>query len=525
MQTTITKEVKRACSLTFMSNKSKKFTVAAVAAVLGISTAFSTIYASAVSDEAQVSAASAAVTETATENSSTVYTGTVKISHSALTLGAGEDYILKASIVDTNNDKQTVTWSSSNRRVARVDKTGWVYAYSTGTTVITAALENGSKASCTITVKNAPSAVYLNKTSLTLGVGEQYDLDSSLPSGEAARIIAYSSNDSSVASVEKYGGLVTAKKTGTATITATAYNGKKVSCTITVKNAPTKLSLNKTSLTLGIGEQYDLDSSLPAGEGAYSIVYSSSNSSVASVKAAGGIVTAKQAGTAIITATAYNGKKVTCAVKVKKAPTKLSLNKTALTLAPGAQFDLDSSLPSGEGAHSIVYSSSDSSVASVKAAGGLVTAKQEGTATITATAYNGVKVTCKVTVSNRNYTDDDLYCLTAVIWQESGSYWLSDRCQLMVGNVVLNRVESSKFPGSIRGVLQSPGQYGPMAWNISIPTPRNSIEQAALDRCYKNAKKLLDGHRELPSGVVFQANFPQGSGTYAYEGGLYFCYL
>ena len=95
----------------------------------------------------------------------------------------------------------------------------------------------------------------------------------------------------------------------------------------------------------------------------------------------------------------------------------------------------------------------------------------------------------------------------------------------MVGNVVLNRVESSRLPGTIRGVLQSPGQYGPMAWNISIPTPRNSIEQAALDRCYKNAKKLLDGHRELPSGVVFQANFPQGSGTYAYEGGLYFCYL
>ncbi|MCQ4023102.1 MULTISPECIES: Ig-like domain-containing protein [unclassified Ruminococcus] len=515
-----------------MIKKTKKITFAVCCAVLCAIIAVSTIYASAasdnkltvVTDELENYDGIAATTPTY-EVSGVNYTGVVKISRATLTLGVGEDFTLSAGITQTNNANQTVTWSSSSKSVATVDTNGKVYAVKPGTTVITASLANGSKSECTVTVKKAPTKLSLNKTSLTLGIGEQYDLNSSLKSDEGAYSIVYSSNNSSVASVKAAGGFVTAKKVGTATITATTYNGKKVTCKVTVKKAPTKVSLNKTSLTLGIGEQYDLNSSLKSGEGAYSIVYSSDNSSVASVKAAGGLVTANKVGTATITATAYNGKKVTCKVTVKKAPTKVSLNKTSLNLTLGEQFDLNSSLKSGEAARSIVYTSNNSAVASVKAAGGLVTANKEGTATITATAYNGVKVTCKVTVSARSYTDDDLYCLAAVIWQESGSYWLSDRCQLMVGNVVLNRVASSRFPNTIRGCLQSPGQYGPMAWNISIPSGSNSIEKKAIERCFKNAKKLLEGHRELPSNVVFQANFPQGSGTYAYEGGLYFCYL
>lgn len=102
--------------------------------------------------------------------------------------------------------------------------------------------------------------------------------------------------------------MVTAKSVGTATITATTYNGKKVSCVVTVKNAPTSISLNKTSITLGVGETFDLNSSLPSGQGAYSVKYSGNNSAVDDVKASGGLVTAKTVGTATIIATTYNGK-------------------------------------------------------------------------------------------------------------------------------------------------------------------------------------------------------------------------
>lgn len=119
-------------------------------------------------------------------------------------------------------------------------------------------------------------------------------------------------------------------------------------------------------------------------------------------------MTANSVGTALITAKAYNGIKASCIVTVKKAPTAIYLNKTSLSLTVGKTFDLNSSLPSGCASYSIKYSSNNSKVASVKSGGGLVTAVAPGTATITATTYNGKKVSCKVTVTlidyNANHT-------------------------------------------------------------------------------------------------------------------------
>ena len=284
------------------------------------------------------------------------------------------------------------------------------------------------------------------------------------------------------------------------------------------------MTLNKTNITLGIGETFDLNSSLPNGCGAYSIKYSTNNSNIASVKSAGGLVTAKSAGITYITAKAYNGISVSCKVIVKNAPSKVNLNKTTLSLSEGGEFDLNSSLPSNTASYSVKYTSSNPNVASVKSAGGIVSAKSTGTTTITATTFNGKKATCKVTVTN-GYTDDDLYCLAAVIWQEAGSSYCSDRLQLLVANVVMNRVKSSYFPDTIREVITYKGAYGTMYWDgVSIPVANDAITQAAIDRCYANAKKILDGYRILPENVIYQAGFVQGSGIYTYEEGMYFCY-
>ena len=96
----------------------------------------------------------------------------------------------------------------------------------------------------------------------------------------------------------------------------------------------------------------------------------------------------------------------------------------------------------------------------------------------------------------------------------------------MVGNVVLNRVKSNQFPDSIRGVITSKYAYGMMYWNgVSIPKANDSITKSAIDRCYSNAKKLLDGNTVLPDNVVYQAGFVQGSGVHTVESGQYFCYM
>lgn len=135
------------------------------------------------------------------------------------------------------------------------------------------------------------------------------------------------------------------------------------------------------------------------------------------------------------------------------------------------------------------------------------------------------------TIKKSSYTyekdPDDLKYLTITIWYEAGSDWISDRQQLGVGNVILNRAEDTKYFGatnSIKEVLTRKGQYAFVSNGI-IPTPSESIQNSsAYKRCRKNAKKLLDGERIFPSNVLFQAEFIQGDGVYEKIGNTYFCY-
>ncbi len=81
--------------------------------------------------------------------------------------------------------------------------------------------------------------VTLNKTSLTLKVGQTYDLDSYIPSGTAAYYRNYTSSNTSVVKMGS-SGVVSAKKVGTSTITCKLSNGKYAKCKITVSGSTVK---------------------------------------------------------------------------------------------------------------------------------------------------------------------------------------------------------------------------------------------------------------------------------------------
>lgn len=120
-----------------------------------------------------------------------------------------------------------------------------------------------------------------------------------------------------------------------------------------------------------------------------------------------------------------------------------------------------------------------------------------------------------------NYTDDDLYYLAAAVCCEAGGE--SEEIQLLVANVVINRVNSPLFPNTIYGVLTQYKQYGMMwKYGVSFPTWAN---QNTIDHCYAIAKRILDGERVCPENVLFQAEFVQGSGIFKQFGDkFYFCY-
>jgi hypothetical protein len=124
------------------------------------------------------------------------------------------------------------------------------------------------------------------------------------------------------------------------------------------------------------------------------------------------------------------------------------------------------------------------------------------------------------------YTEDDLFCMAAAIYNEAGGDMCSDETRLLVGYVILNRVNSPGFPNTIREVLEAKGQYGKFYWTGVKFADRSSKpeEQHAVERAYEIAKRVLSEPSTIPETVVFQAEFEQGTGVYKYQDGIYFCH-
>ncbi len=158
----------------------------------------------------------------------------IKLSKSSVTLGKGESLTLKTTFTPSNASNKTITWKTSNSKVATV-KNGKITAKKAGTVTITAKTSNGKTATCKVTVKNAPSKVTLSKKTLTLKKGSSATLKVSLPKNTASYKKTFTSSNKNVVTVNS-SGKVTAKKAGTAYITVKTFNGKTAKCKVTVKN-------------------------------------------------------------------------------------------------------------------------------------------------------------------------------------------------------------------------------------------------------------------------------------------------
>jgi len=106
----------------------------------------------------------------------------------------------------------------------------------------------------------------------------------------------------------------------------------------------------------------------------------------------------------------------------------------------------------------------------------------------------------------------DIELLAKVITTESGADWCKDELQLMVGSVVINRVNDSRFPNTIEEVIYQPGQYS---------TADRLADIQPTERAMEHAKQLLIEGVTIPESIVWQANFPQHK-TYKVLQGVYF---
>ncbi len=264
---------------------------------------------------------------------------------------------------------------------------------------------NTNKASFTVT---APlTGIKLSENKYNLNTGNTYQLYVTyIPTNTTdSQTVTWTTSNSSVAAVSS-SGLVTAKAAGTAVITATSTvnTAIKATCTFTVNPiAVTGVSLNKTETAITIGGTEQLTAAIsPSNAVNKNVIWTSSNTSVATVSS-GGLVTAKAVGSANITViTEDGGKTASCIVTVNPiAVTGVTLNKNSTTLTVDDTEQLTATIkPDNATYKNVVWTSSDTGIATVSSTG-LVTAKAPGTAVITVITEDGIKTaSCTVTVKS-----------------------------------------------------------------------------------------------------------------------------
>ncbi len=290
------------------------------------------------------------------------------------------------------------SYSSKSAKIAKVDANGLVTAVKTGSTVITATTEDGISASCTITVKKAPTSIKLNHTSLELGVGEPAQLVPTLSKGSVSPV-SYSVSDPAVLDIAP-DGAISAKAPGSAAITASTFNGKQATAEITVKPAPTSIAFadgDGTRVQLCEGQTGVFQVVLSEGSGG-SYSFESNGGSSLYVNPVTGLFKAHDRDSCTVTVTTYNGLSAKLHVSIDDAPVKLTLPVTVCTLAVGENYQIYPQTDAREPDISIYsYKSSSPKVVTVDESG-MLTAKKTGKATITVKTYNGLSAKLTVQV-------------------------------------------------------------------------------------------------------------------------------
>ena len=192
-----------------------------------------------------------------------------------------------------------------------------ITAVSPGTVNIVAKSQNGIYAKCVVTVTAPPCTGISIPLSREMNIGTTWTISPTITPAAAQPTLTWKSSNTNVAAVSQ-AGVVTAKGSGTATVTVSTDNGRTASCLVTVIDpspAPTEITM-ETQISLDVNQTYTLSPILTPDNAKTTFTWSSSDTNVAMVTQTG-LVTALAPGTADITVKTDNGISATCKVVIE----------------------------------------------------------------------------------------------------------------------------------------------------------------------------------------------------------------
>lgn len=258
---------------------------------------------------------------------------------------------LTATVLPANATNKALSWYSDNSQIAAVDSKGCITAGKSGTTYVYALSDNGVSAKCQVTVKQYPAMLAISQSKIAF----EFDaVDQSLknpvqlnvtilPELTDYKTLTWHSADPAVATVDA-NGLVTPVAVGTTTVYATSQNGLQISCSVTVIQHATAVTVNRSEVNLCLsdetfGNKAQITAYIaPLNSTEKQVTWTSDNTSIATVN--NGIITAKGVGKTTVRAVTNNGRSATVQVNVQAASV-LALPSALKTIEAEAFMNMD----------------------------------------------------------------------------------------------------------------------------------------------------------------------------------------
>ena len=238
----------------------------------------------------------------------------------------------------------------------------------------------------------------VNTRSITLRTGQSTSAVKVTNANAYFRVVAWYSDDTTIAKVNSSGKITAGKKTGKTHITVVMNTGEATKIKVTVQSTSVKttsITGLKKKVSVEKGKTVKLKPVLNPITSQDPIKYSSSNPKIASVSSKG-VIKGLKGGTAKITVKSGNKKFIVTVTVPKTATEKITGIKSELTLKKGKTSKLKPKKAPSNSDDKISYSSSNKKVATVNARG-IITAQKKGSTVITIKSGKS-KITCKVTV-------------------------------------------------------------------------------------------------------------------------------
>ena len=362
-------------------------------------------------------------------------------------LAKGKSVQMVAAVLPEHAKNKAVTWSVSDKTIAKISSTGVLTGVKTGNVVVTATAKDGSSklGTKTVSISNPVYSLKLLDTDkkIELNTGQARTLlaptiiskDTTL--GAPAKGVAFKSSNPKVASVDTNGKII-ALKTGKAIITVMAKDGTKKydTSTVNVKTIVSSIAIaaDQDNAKVAIGKTRKTKLTFNGGKSKpdnRTVTYASSNPAVAKVSSTG-VVTGVSKGSAVITvASKVNPlikgnltisvvditKEITLSIATPTSsdpfmiPSKQTRSKSIscsveqckVSGSFGSTGDISLNMnvtPASGTMGKYSYSSSNSKVVSVNQETGKFIVLNNGTATITVKAMDGSGKTasCKIKV-------------------------------------------------------------------------------------------------------------------------------